>query len=67
MLNHLKLSIQFNILRFKNVEKIVPLKYLRKSWRTITLPLIKFEIIVILSWPENSVITNTTTQDGVPA
>ena len=31
------------------------------------LPLIKFEIIVILRWPENSVITNTTTQDGVPA
>ena len=40
----------------------MPLKYLRKFWRTLDIPLINCEINYILTWSKNCVITNTATR-----
>ena len=44
----------------KNVEIIVPLKFLRNFWRTLEMPLINCEFNLILTWPSTYVITNFT-------
>ena len=46
----------------KDVEIIVPLKYLSNFWRTLELPLINCEVNLILTWSSSStcVITNST-------
>ena len=49
-----------NIGNTKDVEIIVPLKYLSNFWRTIEIPLINCEFNFILTWPSTCVITNFT-------
>ena len=44
----------------KDVEIMVPLKYLSNFWRTLEMPLINFEINLILTWSSTCVITNST-------
>ena len=44
----------------KNVEIIVPLKYLSNFWSTIEMPLINCEVNLILTWSKDYVITNFT-------
>ena len=44
----------------KDVEIIVPLKYLSNFWRTLEMPLINCEVNLILTWSKDSVITNST-------
>ena len=44
----------------KNVEIIVPLKYLSNFWSTIEMPLINCEFNLILTWSKDCVITNST-------
>ena len=44
----------------KNVEIIVPLKYLSNFWRTLEMPLINYEVNLILTWSKDCVITNFT-------
>ena len=44
----------------KDVEIIVPLKYLRNFWRTLDMPLINCEINLILTCSKDCVITNST-------
>ena len=44
----------------KDVEIIVPLKYLSNFWRTLEMPLINCEVNLILTWPKDCVITNST-------
>ena len=44
----------------KDVEVIVPLKYLSNFWRTLEMPLINCEVILILTWSRDCVITNST-------
>ena len=44
----------------KDVEVMVPLKYLSIFWRTLEMPLIKCEATLILSWSPTCVITNST-------
>ena len=39
----------------KNVEIMVPLKYLSNFWRTLEIPSINFEINIDLNWYENCV------------
>ena len=39
----------------KEVEISVRLKYLSNFWRTLDIPLINYEINIILTWPENCV------------
>ena len=51
----------------KDVEIVVPLKYLSNFWRTLNMPLINCEINLILTWSENCVLTNKATRDAVPA
>ena len=43
----------------KNVEIVVPLKYLSNFWRTLEMPLINCEINLILIWSTNIVIVST--------
>ena len=38
---------------------MVPLKYLSNFWRTLEIPLINFEIELILTWSEYCIIINT--------
>ena len=44
----------------KNVEIMVPLKYLRNFWRTPEMPLINFEISLILTWSDKCDLSNDT-------
>ena len=44
----------------KDVEIIVPLKYLSNFWRTLEMPLINCEVNRILTWSKDCVITNST-------
>ena len=44
----------------KDVEIIVPLKYLSNFWRTLEMPLINCEDNLILIWSNDCVITNST-------
>ena len=44
----------------KNVEIIVPLKYLSNFWRTLEMPLINGEVNLELTWSRDCVITNST-------
>ena len=43
----------------KNVEIMVPLKYLSNFWRTLEMPVINCEINLILTWYTNCVIVST--------
>ena len=40
----------------KDVEIMVPLKYLSNFWRTLEMPLINCEVTLDLNWSENCVI-----------
>ena len=42
----------------KNVETMVPLKYLSNFWRTLEVPSIDCEFNLILTWSANYVISN---------
>ena len=42
----------------KDLEIIVPLKYLSNFWRTLEMPLIDCEVNLILTWFEDCVITS---------
>ena len=44
----------------KDVEIIVPSKYLNNFWRTLEMPLINCEVNLILTWSKDCVITNST-------
>ena len=44
----------------KDVEIMVPIKYLSNFWRTLEMPLINCEIHLMLTWSSTCVITNST-------
>ena len=44
----------------KDVEIMVPLKYLSNFWRALEMPLINCEINLILTWSSTCAITNST-------
>ena len=44
----------------KDVEIMVPLKYLSDFWRTLEIPLINCEVTLILTWSLTCVITSST-------
>ena len=43
----------------KEVEIMVPLKYVSNFWRTLEIPLINCEINLMLTWSANCVIVST--------
>ena len=43
----------------KNVEVMVPLKYLSYFWRSLEMPLIDCEVDFIFTWSTNCVIVST--------
>ena len=44
----------------KDVEVMVPLKYLSNFWRTLKMPLINCEVEIILTWSKTCVISSAT-------
>ena len=46
----------------KNLEIIVPLKYLRNFWRSLDMLLINCEVSLTLTWSENCILTDIATQ-----
>ena len=44
----------------KNLEIVVPLKYLSNFWRSLDMPLINCEISLTLTWSKNCVLINIT-------
>ena len=44
----------------KDVEIAVPLRYLSNFWRTLKMPLINYEINLILTWSDDCVISSAT-------
>ena len=44
----------------KNVEIMVPLKYLNNIWRTLEMPLMNYEANLILIWSKDCLIKNST-------
>ena len=51
----------------KEVEFAVPLKHLINFWRTLDMLLINCDVNLILTWSEDCVLINITTQAAVPA
>ena len=49
-----------NDINTKDVEIIVPLKYLSNFWRILEMPLINYEVNLELTWSKDCVITNST-------
>ena len=49
----------------ENLEIVVPLKHLSNFWRTLDMPLINCEVSLTLTWSENCVLTDITTQAAV--
>ena len=47
----------------KDVETMVPLKYLSNFWRTLEMPLINCEVNLILTWSSNCVLIATGIQN----
>ena len=47
----------------KNVEIMVPLKYLSNFWRTLEMPLINCEVNLILTWSRSCVIVSSNDAD----
>ena len=46
----------------KNLEIVFPLKHLSNFWRSLGMPLINCEVSLILTWSENCVLIDITTQ-----
>ena len=51
----------------RNLEIVVPLKYLTNFWRTLDMPLINREVSLNLTRSENCVLTNITRQTAAAA
>ena len=50
----------------KDVEIMVPLKYLIISWRTLEMPLINFEISLQLKWSKDCILVAGTASNQNP-
>ena len=50
----------------ETVEVMVPLKYLSNFWRTLEIPLINWEIELILTWARNCDIISTNIANQIP-
>ena len=51
----------------RNLETVVPLKYLSNFWRNLDMPLMSCEISLILTWSENCIFTDIKTQTSAAA
>ena len=51
-----------NNLTKNNVKVVVPLKYLSNFWRSLSIPLINFEVELILTWFKNCVLIDKLTR-----
>ena len=61
-----KITGSLKALESLEVKTFVPLKHLSNFWRTVNMPLINYEINLILTWSENCVKTRKVTRDANP-
>ena len=54
-------SITDTDLTKETVKIVAPLKHLSNFWRTLNIPLIKYEISLTLTWSRNRVLISKTT------
>ena len=45
-------------------EVVIPLKYLSNFWRSLNIPLINYEVELILSWSKNCILADMTVRDA---
>ena len=50
------------IQRLKKLEIVAPLKHVSNFWRTSDMPLLNCEVFLTLTWSQNCVLTDITTQ-----
>ena len=60
MYNLIEYSDNYSKTSERDVEINVPLKYLSSFWRTLEMPLINYEVNLILTWSKDCVITSST-------
>ena len=49
---------------FTNVTLVIPLKYVSNFWKCLNIPLINFEVELILTWTKNCVLADMTVRDA---
>ena len=47
-------------------EVVIPLKHLRKFWKSLNIPLINCETELILTWSKNCVLADVTAANNPP-
>ena len=55
-------TLSIIIQRLKKLEIVAPLKHVSNFWRTLDVPLINCEVFLTLTWSQNCVLTDITTQ-----
>ena len=53
-----------NNLTKNNVKIVIPLKHLSNFWKNLNIPLINWEVELILTWFKNCVSINKSTRDA---
>ena len=46
------------------IDIVIPLKHLSNFWRNLNIPLINCEVELILTWPKDCVLADTTVRDA---
>ena len=60
------MMIDANKVGKKETEIVIPLKYLSSFWRSLNIPLVNFEVKVILTWTKKRVLTDMTVASNPP-
>ena len=50
----------------KKKQTVIPLKYLSNFWRSFDIPLINYEVEIILTWSKNCVLADMTVANNPP-
>ena len=62
--NFMKNGVTHNNLTKNDVKVVVPLKHLSNFWKSLNIPLIKFEVELILTWFKNCVLIDKLTREA---
>ena len=60
------MMIDANKIGKNETEIVIPLKYLSSFWRSLNIPLVNFEVKVILTWTKKRVLTDMTVASNPP-
>ena len=62
--NFMKNGVTNNNLTKNDVKAVVPLKHLSNFWRSLNIPLINYEVELILTWFKNCVLIDKSTREA---